>query len=82
MEDQTPIVVHLLRYAFRLLFQLVLFFFLYVLSIGPMFWLWFGAYYADGSKIFFVLYYPLLRLCEENEKFRDFVNTYINWWIT
>lgn len=81
MVQSTPFSVRVRRYLGRLAIQLPVFLALYVLSIGPMFWYWFGAFYADGPKFLFVLYYPLLLLCDKNEHVRDYINSYINWWI-
>jgi len=36
---------------------------------------------VGGSKFFFVLYYPLMKACE-NETIRYFINRYIDWWIS
>jgi hypothetical protein len=51
------------------------------LSIGPLFWVWFGAVYADGPKWLAKLYLPLAYLCEICSPLRWVVNTWINWWI-
>jgi hypothetical protein len=81
MVHRQRLSVRILRYVLRLGIQLLVFLALYILSIGPMFWLWFGAYYADGEKIFYFLYFPLSWLCDQSEDFREYINMYINWWI-
>jgi hypothetical protein len=61
--------------------RLTVYWVLYTLSIGPMFWWWFEASYLDGPKWIFVFYLPLLVACEYIGPFGDFVNWYINLWI-
>ena len=51
------------------------------LTIGPLFWVWFGAVYADGPKWFARLYLPLAFLCEYCPPLRWVINTWVNWWI-
>jgi hypothetical protein len=80
MVEQPDLAVRLLRYLLRLLIQLPLFIAIYVLSIGPLFWYWYESAYVGGSKLWFVIYYPLMVACE-NETIRYFVNRYIDWWI-
>lgn len=50
-------------------------------SIGPLFWVWFGAVYVNGPKWFARLYLPLALLCEICPPLSWLVNTWINWWI-
>lgn len=49
--------------------------------IGPLFWTWFGAVYADGPKWVAYLFLPLAALCEWVPFVRWLVNLWINWWI-
>lgn len=51
------------------------------ISIGPLFWVWFGAVYVDGPKWFARLYMPLALLCELIPPLSWLVNAWINWWI-
>lgn len=51
------------------------------ISIGPLFWIWFGAIYADGPKWFARLYLPLAFLCEICPPLGRLVNAWVNWWI-
>lgn len=53
----------------------------YTLSIGPMFWFWFEAVYAGGPRWISRLYVPLVLACYYVPWFGDLVNWYINWWI-
>jgi len=59
--------------------------FLYILisgvSIGPFFWSWHGAVYADGSKWIARFYQPLAFLCEVCPPLRWLVNEWVNKWI-
>jgi hypothetical protein len=64
------------RYAVRYTIGLIL----YVLSIGPMYWVWFGAMHADGPAIVAAFYAPLLYACEINW-IGELVNWYIRLWI-
>jgi hypothetical protein len=70
------------RYFFRDIFLYVA---VYVVvsgvSIGPLFWVWFGAVYVDGPKWFARLYLPLAFLCEIFPPLGWLVNTWVNWWI-
>jgi hypothetical protein len=61
--------------------RLAVYWLLYTLSIGPMFWYWYEASYLDGPKWVVVLYLPLLYVCEQFEPFGRLVNWYIRWWI-
>lgn len=53
---------------------------LYVLSIGPLFWVWHEAYYMDGNKWIVLFYMPLLLACEI-DPVGELVNWYIGLWI-
>jgi len=68
------------RFLVRSLVHLVVFLILYVLSIGPMFWIWYEAHYIGGSKWIAAFYEPLRR-ATQIPLFRDLINDYINWWI-
>ena len=65
--------------------DLWLYFVIYVVvsgvTIGPFFWVWFGAIYVDGPKWFARLYLPLAYLCEYCPPLRWVVNAWVNWWI-
>jgi hypothetical protein len=73
------------RSWWRFLGDLVFYFAVYLMllgiSIGPFFWTWFGAMYADGPKWVARLYLPLLMLCEICPPLRWVVNEWVNWWI-
>lgn len=78
-SDAVPSTRPWLQVYCRLLIGLHLFF-VYALSIGPMFWLWFDAQYIDGSPLLKVFYQPLLWACQF-KPIGDAVNWYINLWI-
>lgn len=61
------------RYAVLLL--------LYVLSIGPMFWTWYGALYSEGSSWIVGFYYPLWLLAGAIPWLGHFLNWYVRLWI-
>ena len=73
------------RSGWRFLGDLVFYFAVYLMllgiSIGPFFWTWFGAMYADGPKWVARLYLPLLMLCEICPPLRWVINEWVNWWI-
>lgn len=54
---------------------------LYILSIGPMFWMWYEAENIGTTPFLRVLYAPLRTLCYF-EPLENWMNDYINWWIT
>jgi hypothetical protein len=58
-----------------------IYFLLYALSIGPLYWYWWEAAFAGGSEWVFAFYGPLAVLAEFCPPFRDVINAYINWWI-
>lgn len=69
------------RSRFPIWARVILFGFLYVYSIGPMFWLWYEAEIMGGSPLLRAFYFPLQLLCEGSSSFESFLNRYINWWI-
>jgi hypothetical protein len=54
---------------------------LYTLSIGPMFWYWYEANYLGGDPWIAAFYWPLVFVCDHVEPYGDMVNWYINLWI-
>ncbi|MHC4877910.1 MAG: hypothetical protein ACYTGL_15740 [Planctomycetota bacterium] len=52
----------------------------YVLSIGPMFWVWYDAEHVTGNPLIRVFYTPLRLLCAI-PLVEEWLNRYINWWI-
>lgn len=68
------------RYLWHSAKQVLFLLALYVLSIGPMYWHWFGAMHVDGSPYVAAFYMPLLYACEV-DVVGDVVNWYIQLWI-
>jgi hypothetical protein len=64
----------------RSVFQLVIIFVLYILSTGPMYWIWFSAYYLHGSEYIEKLYNPIVLACEI-DVINDFFDWYVGLWI-
>lgn len=60
--------------------QFALFWLLYTLSIGPMYWTWFGATYVDGCYWVTAFYSPLRIACYYVPLYGDLVESYIWWW--
>lgn len=80
-EPQQTEEITALEYAARVYNRMLILFVLYVLSIGPAFWLWMESMYLEGPSAVARFYYPLLWLCELIPPFEDLVNWYIRlWW--
>ena len=60
--------------------RVILFLTGYVLSIGPMFWVWYDAEHVSGNPLIRVFYTPLRLLCGI-PLVEEWLNRYINWWI-
>jgi hypothetical protein len=56
-------------------------FVLYALSIGPMYWKWYAAIYAEGPGWIVAFYYPLWLLSGAIPPLGHFLNWYIRLWI-
>jgi hypothetical protein len=70
-----------LEYAAQVYNRFLIFFVLYVLSIGPAFRLWMESMYLEGHPAIATFYYPLLLFCKLVPPFEDLVNWYIKlWW--
>ena len=61
--------------------RLAIYWAIYTLSIGPMFWWWYEATFLDGHRWIAAFYFPLLFACDRIDWFGDLVNWYINLWI-
>ena len=69
------------RLALRVAVWFTTFSIVYVFSIGPMYWLWYDAVYAEGTPAFSRLYFPLMKLCQASDAMADWVEWYISLWI-
>ena len=70
--------------VFRRLVGLYIFFIIYVLSIGPMFWTWHTAFYVETDKLtsrMLVAFYEPLRYLCKLPYVGDVVDNYIEWWM-
>ena len=70
------------RWAVRRLIVLTVLLTLYVLSIGPMWWVWYSGMYVSTSADYWVIafYEPLRLACQQIEWSDSFVRAYIEWW--
>lgn len=62
------------------LYALPYLFILYVLSIGPMYWVIYEAYNLQGSRLVKYLYYPLV-LASEIPYVAKFLDWYLSFWV-
>ena len=69
------------RWAFRRLLALAVLLALYVLSIGPMWWVWYSGMYVETESNYWVIaiYEPLRQACRI-EWVDSVVTGYIEWW--
>jgi hypothetical protein len=65
----------------RTLIRLAILFTLYVLSIGPLYWRWYGAKVGLDSRAFLVFYGPLETLAKWFPPLGHFLNWYCSLWI-
>lgn len=80
-DPQEPAELTPLEFAARVYNRVLILFVLYVLSIGPAFWLWMKSMYLEENPVIAAFYYPLLLLCEWIPPFEELVNWYIKlWW--
>lgn len=63
-----------------IVFQFVLVWSIYTLSIGPMYWTWFGSTFVGGPYWVRALYSPLRIACLYVPMYGDLVEDYIWWW--
>ena len=54
---------------------------IYVLSIGPLYWQWYGGRFAGGSAWLAAFYEPLRIASERIPPFGNWMNWYVNLWI-
>ena len=70
------------RWAVKRLIALAVLTTLYVLSIGPMWWVWYsGMYVSTESNYLVIVFYEPLRLACHIEWIDRIVTAYIEWWI-
>lgn len=61
--------------------QVLIFFALYVLSIGPMYWQWYAGRNLGSNSLIAAFYEPLYQLAGWCEPFGEFMNWYVDLWI-
>ncbi|MFN0198288.1 MAG: hypothetical protein ACKVT0_16190 [Planctomycetaceae bacterium] len=64
----------------QILVRMLLILTIYVLSIAPMFWMWYESMYLSGPRWVARLYYPLALACNIFPIFSKWINAYIVWW--
>lgn len=75
------------NYLVGLSARMAVLFGLYVLSIGPMFWMWHSGKFGNGYRIVAAFYEPLFRLANIDdplhigETIGEWLNYYIGLWI-
>lgn len=69
------------RFLWRRLLMTVVFLLLYVLSIGPMWWVWYSGMYVETETNYWVIaiYEPLRQACRIGWV-NSAVTSYIEWW--
>jgi hypothetical protein len=65
----------------RFLIRLAILFTLYVLSIGPLYWRWYGAKVGLDSRTFLIFFHPLETLAKWFPPLGHFLNWYVSLWI-
>jgi len=53
----------------------------YVLSMGPMYWHWYGGRFAGGSQLIVAFYEPLFILATLVPWFGEWMDWYVGLWI-
>lgn len=54
---------------------------IYVLSIGPLYWQWYGARFAGGSTLLAAFYEPLVIIAQWIPPFGEWMDWYVGLWI-
>lgn len=81
IADGTTKKFALRSYVLRRVWHSIMYLTWYVLSIGPMFWQWHQASMQSEPSFVEFFYRPLVYACKV-PIINDFVNAYINLWIT
>ena len=69
------------RWAVRRVLALTVLLTLYLLSIGPMWWVWYSGMYVSTSADYWVIaFYEPLRVACRIEWIDSVVTAYIEWW--
>jgi hypothetical protein len=54
---------------------------IYVLSIGPMYWHWYGGRFGEGSQFIAAFYEPIFMLVSFVPWFGEWMDWYVGLWI-
>lgn len=83
--EDLPFSIQLRRYLRQLSFRIVIYLDIYlviaILTIGPCFWYWHEATYANGQRWIAKFYAPLVWLSDHCSPLRWLINQYVDWWI-
>lgn len=78
-EDDTPRAER--AWWVRALERASVYFAIYVLSLGPMYWHWWEGKYMSGSRLVAAFYEPLLLLSGWIPPLGWFINAYVHIWV-
>jgi hypothetical protein len=73
-DKQRPLWVHVLRRSF-------VYFSIYAISLGPMYWRWWEGKYLNGSKFIAAFYEPLFLVSGWIPPLGWFLNSYVHIWV-
>lgn len=65
----------------RFLLRMFVYFSIYVISLGPMYWQWWEGKYMNGSKLVAAFYEPLFLVSGWIPPLGWFVNSYVHLWV-
>lgn len=65
----------------RFLLRMCVYFSIYVISLGPMYWQWWEGKYMNGSKLVAAFYEPLFLISGWIPPLGWFVNSYVHLWV-
>ena len=54
---------------------------LYILSTGPMYWILYEAFRANGSTFLAKLYLPIVAVCQHNDTICGWFDWYVGLWV-
>lgn len=74
--------VSLREWVLRVIERSFLLLAVYVLSIGPMYWHWYGARFAGGSILLAAFYEPLIFIAQLFPAFGRWMDWYVSLWIS
>lgn len=84
VDSVVPFEVRLKRYlkqlAVRIFVYLGAYLIISIVAIGPFYWTWFGAMYANGPRWVLKFFAPLYWLCVYFPPLRWLVQAYIDCW--